>query len=175
MTKTEEKKEKKEYYRKQYLAGVLLYKVENKDIYVYLVKSGAPWHKDRPFPWGISKGKLDKNEGIIDGAVRESHEETGAEIDPKKFKDLGAAQEIAPIPVTKEVVNKILYIFAQYYDKEIEYTSPENIRPYNGSLVKYPEISEAKWFKIEDAYENIRPVQKVFLDRLKELVNGYNV
>jgi predicted NUDIX family NTP pyrophosphohydrolase len=166
-----EEKEQEPKLKKQILAGVLLYKIENGEIFVYLVKSGAPWHKTRKSTWSISKGKLDKNENIIEGAVREAWEETGAEINPKEFKELGSVNEIGEHPVTKEKLDKTLYIFAQYYDKEMEYESPINERPYKGETVRYPEIEESRWFPIEEAYNEIRPVQIPFLDRLKELVN----
>lgn len=42
-------------------------------------------HKSEGNMWGVPGGKLDKNEDPIDGAIRETFEETGIQIDKKEM------------------------------------------------------------------------------------------
>jgi ADP-ribose pyrophosphatase YjhB (NUDIX family) len=80
--------------------------------------------------WNLPLGHLDEGESIVDGAIRESQEETGLTLNPKGF--VGVYQNIHP---QGDSVIKII-LEAEPEDGELRW--PEN------------EILDAKWIKFEE-------------------------
>ena len=62
-------------------AGILVYRVKNKKIEVFLCHPGGPFYKNKDNAvWTIPKGEFDENEEPFTAAKREFKEETGQEI-----------------------------------------------------------------------------------------------
>ncbi|WP_041354075.1 NUDIX domain-containing protein [Nitratiruptor sp. SB155-2] len=140
-------------------AGILPYKVENGELYVYLGHFGGPFWKRKRRSWGIIKGEVEEGESDLEAAKREFFEETGKWVDGE-FLDLGEAK----------TSNKILHIFALQTDLDTDIRSNMVHLEYKGGILEFPEIDAAKWFAIEEAKEVIVDTQKVFLERLQKLV-----
>ena len=62
-------------------AGVLIYKIEDKNIKVLLCHLGGPyWQNTDIGGWSLSKGLVNNSEKVIDAAKREFEEETNLKI-----------------------------------------------------------------------------------------------
>ncbi|BCD60995.1 MULTISPECIES: NUDIX domain-containing protein [unclassified Nitratiruptor] len=140
-------------------AGILPYKTENGELYVYLGHLGGPFWKRKRRSWGIIKGEVEEGENDLEAAKREFFEETGKRLDGE-FLDLGETK----------TSNKILHIFALQTDLDTDIRSNMVHMEYKGRILEFPEIDAAKWFTIEEAKEVILEAQKVFLERLQQLV-----
>src|SRR2546422_40260 len=122
-------------------AGILLYRIKNKNPEVFLVHPGGPfWAKKDLGAWSIPKGELSDNEAPLDAAKREFKEETGMDINGK-FIEL--------TPVTQKG-GKLVYAFA--LEGEID---PDEIKcntfemewpPRSGKKQEFPEIDRSGWF-----------------------------
>lgn len=145
-------------------AGLLMYKLNEGKLKVFIVHPGGPFWKDKEKgAWSIPKGELEDNEEMIDCAVREMKEETGIDVSGKEFIELGSVVQKS---------GKKVYCWAFEGDwigllicrsyAEIEW-------PYkSGKKIKIPEIDRADFFEAEKAKLKINPAQKEFIERLEE-------
>lgn len=156
-------------------AGILIYRINKENqIEVLLGKNGGPtWTKKDIGAWNIPKGHTENNENILDTAIREFEEETGL-ILPKNdilnFVYIGTAKTSGN--------KKIVHIYTYKYDfnpgqYNVNITSnlcqteyPKN----SGIFIEVPELSEAKYINIDIAKTLIFPYQKIFLERLQQIV-----
>ena len=144
-------------------AGILPFKIEDKKLKVFLVHMGGPfWQKKDKGAWSIPKGEVKDNEELLEAAKREFFEETGKKIDGN-FLDLKEAKSS----------NKKIHIFA--IEKDLDTNIKSNFfeiewPPGSKKIKKFPEVDRAEWFDIEDAYEKITKNQRIFLDRLKNML-----
>ncbi len=151
----------------KYSAGLLMYKIENGEILVFLVHPGGPFFKNKDFGyWSIAKGELEKNESKFQAALREFEEETGIEVNEQntKFLDLG---------FTKQKNNKIVYAWA-FESKNGEKFKESNFIKIKNSSFKFPEVDKGQFFTIEEARKKIKPEQLVFIERLLDILNKKN-
>lgn len=145
-------------------AGILLYKKENDDIKVLLCHPGGPyWKNTNLHSWGIPKGELDKDEKVLEAALREFKEETNLDIDSNNINYL----------YSKKVSNnKLIIIFTKEEDADLSNcksnTFPLEWPKGSGIINDYPENDKYEWINIEEAYDLIFKQQIIFLDRLKE-------
>jgi len=59
-------------------AGLLMYRLRNSTLEVFLVHPGGPyWARKDLGAWSIPKGELQEGEDYLDAAKREFQEETG--------------------------------------------------------------------------------------------------
>jgi len=141
-------------------AGILLYKQENDGIKVLLGFPGGPKYKDNGF-WHIPKGKVEEGEDLFSAAKREFNEETG--ITPAgEFTELGSC------PYKGDTC----YIWGMKGDWNPEdgFTSNTVVMqwpPGTGKMHEFGELSDLRFFNIEDAKKIIMPRQKVFLSNLE--------
>ena len=156
-----------------YSAGILLYKIVNDEIYVFLAHPGGPyWENTDEHSWGIPKGRLDKDEPPIAAAYREFKEEIGCHAPHHEIKFLGefgharriekriyAYYDFAPHFKVKNLVSNLF---------ELEW--PEN----SGNIQLFPEIDKAKWLKISRAYKKIMPGQVQLLQALENKLGKTN-
>ena len=62
-------------------AGILLYRMRNKLIEIFLVHPGGPfWSKKDEGCWTIPKGEYNEGENALEAAKREFEEETGTKL-----------------------------------------------------------------------------------------------
>ncbi|MCX6701825.1 MAG: transcription antitermination factor NusB [Candidatus Zambryskibacteria bacterium] len=125
----------------QYLGGAVVYARDKKDIYLALVH-------DVFGHWTLSKGKIEQNEDIKTGTVREIKEELGLDIVIKE--KLGENEYPTYHPEKGKIKKHVTYFLAE--SKFVEIT-PEA----KGGL------DDAKWFKLADIidlnfYNDILPL-----------------
>ena len=135
-------------------AGILLYRIGNKNPEVFLVHPGGPfWAKKDDGAWSIPKGEFDDDEDPLTAAKREFEEETGLKIS-------GNFIELNPI---KQKSGKIVYAWAikgdidplKIISNEYEMEWP----PRSGKMKNFPEIDKAAWFNLNEAKKKINEGQ----------------
>jgi predicted NUDIX family NTP pyrophosphohydrolase len=147
-------------------AGILVYRIINKELQVLLVHPGGPfWSKKDAGAWSIPKGILEENEDPLETAKREFKEETGFNI-KGKFIELGQL---------KQPSRKIIYAWAIEGNFDVSKLKSNTFAlewPKNsGNIKEYPEIDKAEWFNISIAMNKMLKGQRDFLTRLIEKIN----
>ena len=156
-------------------AGILIYRFnENNELEVLLGKNGGPYFANRNSNvWNIPKGHVEQDEDLLTCAIREFTEETSLHIPDSKIIELMYLGE-AKTSQNKKVV----HIFALEHNfnpagNEVQISSNMCQIEYpakSGVIINIPELSEAKYFNIKQAYKAIFTYQQVFLDKLQQLV-----
>jgi predicted NUDIX family NTP pyrophosphohydrolase len=144
-------------------AGILLYRIKNKNLEVLLVHPGGPFWKNKDEgAWSIPKGEFDDNEKPLDAAIREMKEETGVILK-------GNFIELTPV---KQKSGKLVYAFAKEHDPDLSQIKSNEFEmewpPKSGNKKMFPEIDKAEWFDIKTAKEKINQSQ---INLLEELAN----
>jgi predicted NUDIX family NTP pyrophosphohydrolase len=155
-------------------AGILIYrKNEKNELEVLLGKNGGPaWEKRNSGAWNIPKGHAEVGENLLDCAIREFEEETSLKIPKNRLTDI---TYIGEAKTSKN--KKVVHIFALEYDYtpgkyKVDIISNLCETEYpkgSGNIILVPELSEAYYWKIEQARKMIFPYQEIFLTRLFEL------
>jgi N utilization substance protein B len=115
----------------QHLGGAVVYARDGEDVYMAFVH-------DIFGHWTLSKGKLEGNEDVKDGTVREIKEEMGVDI--IIVADLSENEYIANDPSVGKIRKQVHYFLA-----EAKF----------GPLTRGPSggLDDAKWFKMADILE----------------------
>jgi predicted NUDIX family NTP pyrophosphohydrolase len=145
-------------------AGILLYRLHQKRLEVFLVHHGGPfWQNKDAGAWSIVKGEF-TDETPLEAARREFKEETGTTID-RDFT------ELTPI---KQKAGKLVYAFAIEGDIDAATIQCNTFKmewpPKSGKWQSFPEVDKAEWFTIEQAKEKINSAQIAFLEELQHIV-----
>jgi len=146
-------------------AGLLMYRLRNSLLEVFLVHPGGPfWAKKDVGAWSIPKGELTEGEGRLDAAKREFHEETG-------FVPQG---NFIALTSLKQAAGKLIHAWAVRGDCDARTITSNTFSlewpPRSGQRRQFPEVDRAEWFTIEVAREKILRGQIGFLDALMETV-----
>jgi predicted NUDIX family NTP pyrophosphohydrolase len=146
-------------------AGILLYKIENKILKIFLVHPGGPfWAKKDDGAWSIPKGEFDDGEDPLDAAKREFEEETGIKIS-------GAFLELKPI---RQKSGKIVYAWAVEGDVDVSKIKSNEFEiewpPKSGKMKSFPEIDKAAWFDLNEAGKKIIEAQLSLIRELETIV-----
>ena len=148
-------------------AGILVYRVKNKEIEVFLCHPGGPFYKNKDNGvWTIPKGEFDENEEAFAAAKREFKEETGQEI---------RGDFIPMRPIRYKDGKKIVYAWA--VNGNIDATNiksntfPLEWPPKSGKFIEVPEVDKGDWFTIEIAKQKILPSLSFLLEDLVENVS----
>lgn len=150
-------------------AGILPYKIEDNNLYVYLEHPGGPYWAEKDL-WSICKGEF-KNEKAIEAAIREFNEEAGTLINREKLFFIGSKKQ--------QATNKLVIVFG--VEQDIDHTKMNSNKfklewpPESGIINEFPEMDKAAWFRIEEAYDKIFPGQQVFLKKLTSLLEKQNM
>jgi len=147
-------------------AGILLYKIENKILQLFLVHPGGPfWIKKDDGAWSIPKGEFDDNEDALEAAKREFEEETGVKIS-------GNFIELHPV---SQKSGKIIYAWAVEGDIDPEKIKSNEFEiewpPKSGKMKSFPEIDKAAWFDLTVASKKIIGGQLPLINELLLLSN----
>ena len=142
-------------------AGILVYKIENKILEVFLVHPGGPfWLKRDDGAWSIPKGEFD-DEDPLEAAKREFEEETGMKVS-------GEFIELKPI---KQKSGKLVYAWAVKGDIDATKIKSNDFEiewpPRSGNMKTFPEIDKAAWFDINEANKKIIEAQSSFIRELE--------
>ena len=145
-------------------AGILLYRINDQILEVFLVHPGGPFFKNKDEgSWSIPKGEFLDDEEALVAAKREFEEETGQAINGD-FLDLGTI---------KQKNGKTVYAWALEGDinHETIFSNTCEIEwpPRTGKKLTIPEIDRAGWFEPAIAKQKINPAQAALVDRLLKL------
>jgi predicted NUDIX family NTP pyrophosphohydrolase len=146
-------------------AGLLMYRVNERGIEVFLVHPGGPfWAKKDLGAWSIPKGEPGPDEAPLDAAIREFEEETG-------IKPSGRFIELASI---HQKAGKTVLAWAFGGDADPQSIRSNSFRiqwpPNSGTWKEFPEVDRAAWFALAEARARINPAQSHFLDQLERLL-----
>lgn len=145
-------------------AGVLPYKIENNDLYVYLEKPGGPFWKNKD-SWSICKGEYNK-ESSLDAAVREFREESGFDVNRKDLEFLCS--------IKMKTTNKLVTVFIVNQDFDADKMKSNTfIKEWpigSGKMCEFPEMIEGKWFEIKEAKNKVFKGQIKILEKLEEYI-----
>ena len=142
-------------------AGILLYRLKNGTLEIFLVHPGGPfWAKRDLGAWSIPKGEIARDEDPLDTAKREFREELGVDF----------AGELIPLTPIKQKSGKVVYAWASEGDidpDKIKSNTFEMEWPLrSGKKREFPEIDRGGWFNILDAKRKINPAQSALIDEL---------
>jgi len=146
-------------------AGLLLYRVRDGELQVFLAHPGGPfWAKKDLGAWTIPKGEIDEGEDPLAAAKREFAEEIGAAID-------GEFARLEPI---RQRSGKAVLAWAVEGDCDPDALSSNPFSmewpPKSGKLAEFPEVDRAGWFRLADARAKLIAGQLPLLDQLEALL-----
>jgi len=146
-------------------AGLLMYRIINGKIEVFLAHPGGPYfyNKGDGF-WGIPKGEVKEGEELLESAIREFEEETGLKVNKKsKFIELGTV---------KMRSGKIVHAWGFEGDRNARKVESNLFEmewpPKSGKTQEFPEVDRAEFFGIDEAKKKMNARQIEFVLRLIE-------
>jgi predicted NUDIX family NTP pyrophosphohydrolase len=146
-------------------AGILLYRIKNKFLELFLVHPGGPfWTKKDDGAWSIPKGEFEDDEDPLDAAKREFEEETGIKI----------SGEFIQLNSIKQKSGKTVYAWAVKGDTDPEKIKSNNFEiewpPKSGKMKTFPEIDKAAWFNMSEAKKKINEAQAALIKELENII-----
>jgi predicted NUDIX family NTP pyrophosphohydrolase len=148
-------------------AGLLMYRLQNSTLEVFLVHPGGPyWAKKDLGAWSIPKGEAAESEDRLEAAKREFQEETGF---------LAAGNFIALTPI-KQPGGKLVHAWTVKGDCDakaiVSNTFSMEWPPHSGKRQEFPEVDRAEWFTIDAAKKKILKGQLGFLEELTHKIEN---
>jgi predicted NUDIX family NTP pyrophosphohydrolase len=142
-------------------AGILLYRIVDGQLQVFLVHPGGPFFKNKDDgSWSIPKGEFADDENSLDAAKREFLEETGQSINGNFIELTAIRQKGGKTVHAWAVEGDIDHKTIASNTFEIEWP------PRSGKKQMFPEIDRAGWFDVETAKMKINSAQAAFIDHL---------
>lgn len=146
-------------------AGIVLYRIQNSSIEVFLVHPGGPyWSKKDDGAWSIPKGEFDENEEPLAAAKREFQEETGIQLS-------GEFIQLNPV---KQKGGKMVYAWAVKGDIDPAKVKSNSFEiewpPRSGKMKSFPEIDKAAWFPLSEAQKKIIEAQSALIKELESKI-----
>lgn len=141
-------------------AGLFLVRRDNKILICHPTKASDA-------VWSIPKGMLDSGEEPIDGAVRETFEETNVDVSKWKF-----LHRLNPVKYKKK--NKELHTFAIFETQNLfdfdsfDFKCASNVPEALGG---YPEMDGYKWVTLKEARPLLHEAQVTCLEELQTIFN----
>ncbi|HKC36131.1 MAG TPA: NUDIX domain-containing protein [Chitinophagaceae bacterium] len=144
-------------------AGILLYRIRNKTLELFLVHPGGPFFAKKDHgAWSIPKGEFENDEEPLAAATREFKEETGMELSGE-FIQLGSI---------KQKSGKIVYAWAVEGDIDPEKIKSNSFEiewpPKSGKMKRFPEIDKAAWLNLNEAIVKINSGQLALIKELED-------
>ena len=148
-------------------AGILMYRVRNGTLEVFLVHPGGPfWQKKDLGAWSIPKGEFEDGVDALTAARREFREETGSE----------ASGEFVPLTPLKQPSGKIVHAWAVEGDIDAASVMSNTFLmewpPHSGKQRQFPEVDRGDWFTIAAAREKLIAGQRGFLVQLQDYLDS---
>ena len=146
-------------------AGILLYRLRDSELEVFLVHPGGPfWAKKDAGAWSIPKGEFEVGEDPLTVAKREFQEETGFFVE-------GEFVALTPL---KQRGGKVIYAWAVKGDCDADSIKSNTFSiegpPHSDTKQEFPEVDRAGWFTIPEAREKLLGGQRGFLEELLRTV-----
>ncbi len=147
-------------------SGILLYKIVNSNLEVFLVHPGGPfWRNKDDGSWSIPKGEFDDFEESLDAAKREFFEETGTEISGD-FKELQSV---------KLKSGKVIFAFAVLGDIDPATIKSNDFEmewpPKSSKIQQFPEVDRGNWFPASIAKSKVNVAQINLIEQLELFLN----
>jgi predicted NUDIX family NTP pyrophosphohydrolase len=144
-------------------AGLLVYRVRDGALEVFLVHPGGPFWKNKDAgAWSIPKGEFEPDEEPLTAARREFAEETGVSVDGP----------FHPLPPRRLRSGKIVHAFAVKADIDADVVRSNTFAlewpPRSGRHQEFPEVDRGAWFAVEEALVRINVGQRAFLADLHD-------
>ena len=147
-------------------AGLILYRGTDRGLEVLLVHPGGPfWQKRDEGAWSIPKGEIEANEAGLEAARREFREELGVAAPDGECVTLGAVRQAGGKTVHAWAVSGDLDVA-----RVVSNTFPLEWPPRSGKIQQFPEVDRAAWLDTPTARRKLVEAQRVFVDRLEELL-----
>lgn len=148
-------------------AGILLYRLKNKELEVLLVHPGGPFFAKKDVgAWSIPKGEFSDKEDPLEAAEREFREETGATV---------SGEFVTLSPITQKG-GKIVLAWAVEGNLDPQQIKSNTFEmewpPRSGREQSFPEIDRGEWFTVPVAKEKINQAQAAFIDELMTRLKG---
>ncbi len=148
-------------------AGILLYRIKDKNLQVFLIHPGGPFFKNKDEgAWSIPKGEFLNDENGLTAAKREFLEETGQPVD-------GKITELKPVKLKS---GKIVYAWAVEGDIDettiASNTFPLEWPPKSRKFIDTPEVDKGGWFNPEEAKIKINPAQAGLINELVDMLSS---
>ena len=155
----------KSFYMLKQSAGILLYRMTDNLLQVFLVHPGGPYFRKKDDgAWSIPKGEyLDDEEPLV-AAQREFAEEVGQPVTGNFIK-------LTPV---KQKSGKVVHAWA--VEGNVDHTNiVSNLfeiewPPRSGKKARFPEIDRAGWFDLETAKVKIIPGQVGLIEELEKYI-----
>ena len=149
-------------------AGVLLWRRRAGAVEVLIAHMGGPfWAGKDAAAWSVPKGLYDSDEEPLAAAVREWNEELGVALPV-------AVQDLVPLGEVRQPSGKRLTVWAGEGDLDPATVVPGTFTmawpPRSGRIGEFPEVDVVEWCTVEVARPRLVAGQRVFLDRLLELL-----
>jgi predicted NUDIX family NTP pyrophosphohydrolase len=145
-------------------AGILLFRRRAASAEVMLVHPGGPfWAKKDLGAWSIPKGLVDEGEDLLAAAKREFLEETGMVVDGE-FLDLGAHKQPGKTIVAWACEGDFDPATLKSNTFSLEWP------PRSGRTAEFPEVDQAAWYSIDEAFMKINKGQKPIIAALEALI-----
>lgn len=146
-------------------AGLLLYRVRERRLEVFLVHPGGPlWARKDAGAWSIPKGEAGPGEDLLTRARLEFAEETGFPAPPGG----------RPLRAVKQAGGKIVHAWAVEGDCDAAAIKSNSFTlewpPRSGRSQSFPEVDRAHWFALAEARDKINKGQVGLLDQLEQLL-----
>ncbi|WP_294276006.1 NUDIX domain-containing protein [uncultured Chryseobacterium sp.] len=146
-------------------AGILLFRKQKGELYVFLVHPGGPFWKNKDAgAWSVPKGEIMEDEDPLERARIEFYEETGQEIDGN----------FIPLKAITQKGGKTVYCWAVEGEIEPSGLSSNTIMiawpPRSGKMMEIPEVDRWEWFSADEARIKINPAQCAFIDEIEESI-----
>ena len=145
-------------------AGILLFR-RRAGLEVMLVHPGGPfWAKKDQGTWSIPKGLADEGEDLLAAAKREFLEETGMAVEGD-FLDLCAHKQ----PSGKTIA---AWACEGDFDPATLKSNTFSLEwpPRSGRMAEFPEVDQAAWYSIDEAFMKINKGQKPIIAALEALI-----
>jgi predicted NUDIX family NTP pyrophosphohydrolase len=165
-------------------AGLLMYKIRNKELLVFLVHPGGPFwqHKDKGV-WGIPKGERDNLEDdLFDVAKREFCEETSINLPlDAKFISLGSIKQANGKTVhawafeNNENFKFECQSFVEIASSLLEDNENSKFADKSEGYIRFCEVDKGEFFNFGEAKEKILASQFELVQKLRKELNIKNI
>jgi predicted NUDIX family NTP pyrophosphohydrolase len=147
-------------------AGLLVYRVRAGSLDVLLVHPGGPfWAKKDDGAWFLPKGEINPDEAPLAAAYREFREEVGLEPPGGPPLDLGTV---------KNKGGKLIYGWALAGDLDLTGFHSNTFElewpPRSGKKREFPEVDQARYFRVDEAVVKMHPAELPLVERLLRLL-----
>jgi predicted NUDIX family NTP pyrophosphohydrolase len=152
-------------------AGILLYRRSGGEVEVLLGHMGGPfWQRKDAGAWSVPKGEYGPDERPEAAARREFQEELGMPVPG------GDLVQLVELGTVRQSGGKIVTVWAAEGDLD-----PADVVPGtfllewpkgSGRMREFPEVDRVAWLGMDEARDKLIAGQRVFLERLAELLGG---